>query len=162
MKRLSTAVHAPLSNMVNMFISDIQVPVIKYQCHLGDDNASQNVQGHTDIPQGLVPANISENGRPSSPWQGGPRGTVPLAPPHLSNTQPLQPSSCALYADIIDIPDSDKEEDSAALPSMPSRPSRTKAKPQATSAPQPTSAGNTKNTIADMSEDETDNKKPTV
>lgn len=116
---LSTTVHKPLSLIVRAFISDVQVPVVTHQrARLGDDKASENIQGHAHIPKGLVPATMTLNSHPCSPWRGGPRGVV--ATTNTAGSLTLPP----LRGEIIEIPDSDdSDNEDGAMPSTPSRPS---------------------------------------
>ncbi|KZP18259.1 hypothetical protein FIBSPDRAFT_956430 [Athelia psychrophila] len=114
MERLSSSAHEPLSNIVSTFINSVQVPVIAQQrAQLGDDDASENVKGHTHTPSSLVPATMTLNAHPCSPWRGGLRGRKPhantLVLPHLR------------IISISDSDDSDTEEN-GAIPSTPSRP----------------------------------------
>lgn len=127
-------VHEPISKIVAVFINDVQVPVIKQRrAFLGPDDAKKNINGYTNIPRSLIPANMLVNGQPTSPWRGGPRGIqsaiAPIAPTASLAIQPLQLSSRVKSGEVVDISDSDDEPDSPSPHTSSLSPSQTMPRP---------------------------------
>lgn len=106
------AAHEPLSLMVAASVRDVQVPVVaQHRAQLGNDKATQNIQGYTHVPSGFVPTKMALNGHSCSPWRGGRRGPG---------------------AKVINISDSDdSDNENGAMPSTPSRPSSNTPNPAA-------------------------------